>query len=97
LLAPTPNPEARGPAFVGCPRLFIQYIRSYHPYLEAFSSIRNLRTRHAAVTKEPPNMVIHTLLEEKRTAFRVSFGYSVITRPYMKARFKYGRISVYEL
>jgi hypothetical protein len=28
---------------IGCP----QYIRSYPPYLEAASSIRNLRTRHA--------------------------------------------------
>jgi hypothetical protein len=30
--------------------LLIQHIRSYPPYLEAVSSIRNLRTRHAVVT-----------------------------------------------
>jgi hypothetical protein len=42
-----PNPHARGPPLVGCPRLLVQYIRSYPPYLEAVSSIRNLGTRHA--------------------------------------------------
>jgi hypothetical protein len=31
------NPPARGPPFVGCPRLHIQYIRSYPAYLEAVS------------------------------------------------------------
>jgi hypothetical protein len=35
-----------------CPRLLIQFIRSYPPYLEAVS-IRNLRTRHAAVIRDP--------------------------------------------
>ena len=33
-----PNPQARGPPLVGCPRLFIQYIRSYPPYLQALPS-----------------------------------------------------------
>jgi hypothetical protein len=34
------NPQAGGPPLVGCPRLLIQYIRSYHPYLEvAFPSV----------------------------------------------------------
>jgi len=28
-------PEAGGPRLAGCPRLLIQYIRSYPPYLEA--------------------------------------------------------------
>jgi hypothetical protein len=46
-----PNPQAGGPPLVGCLRLFIQYIRSHPPYLEGVSSIRNLRTRHAVVTK----------------------------------------------
>ncbi|KAJ4452211.1 hypothetical protein ANN_03729 [Periplaneta americana] len=46
---PSPNPQAGGPPLIGCPRLLIQYIRSYPPYLEAVSSIRNLRTRHAVV------------------------------------------------
>ena len=27
-----PNPQAERPPLVGCPRLFIQYIRSYPPY-----------------------------------------------------------------
>jgi hypothetical protein len=45
-----------GPHFVGRSRLLMQLIRSYLPYLEAFASIRNLRTRHAVVTMDPPNM-----------------------------------------
>jgi hypothetical protein len=36
--------------------LLIQYIRSYPPYIEAVSSIRNPRTRHAVVTRNPVNM-----------------------------------------
>jgi hypothetical protein len=55
-LAPPPNLKAGGPPTVGCPRLIIQYIRSYPPYLQAVSSVRNLRTRHAVVTGDPPNM-----------------------------------------
>jgi hypothetical protein len=53
LLAPLPTSVARGPPLVGCPQLLIQYIRSYPPYLEAVSFIRNLRTRHAVVTRNP--------------------------------------------
>jgi hypothetical protein len=48
--SPTPKPQAKGPPFDSCPRLLVQYIRSYPPYLEAVSHIRNLRTRHAVVT-----------------------------------------------
>jgi hypothetical protein len=53
-----------GPPTVGCPRLLIQYIRSYPPYLEAVSSIRNPRTRHVVVTVDPLNMglTIHRAL-----------------------------------
>jgi hypothetical protein len=36
---------------------FIQYILRYPPYLEAVSSLGNLRTRHAVVTRDPLNMV----------------------------------------
>jgi hypothetical protein len=36
--------------------VLIQYIRSYPPYLEAVSSIRNLTTRHAVVTGDTLNM-----------------------------------------
>jgi len=43
------NPQSEGPLLVGCPRLFIQYIRStLHTGVR--SSIRNQRTRHAVVT-----------------------------------------------
>jgi hypothetical protein len=55
-VVPTPNPQAWGPPLVGSPRLLIQYIRNYLPYLEAVSSNRNLRTRHAVVTRDAPNM-----------------------------------------
>jgi len=41
-----PNPQAGGPPRVDCPRLFIQCIRSYPPYLEAVSTIRNPMTGH---------------------------------------------------
>jgi hypothetical protein len=58
VVSPPPNHQAGGPPPVGCPRLFIQYIRSYPPYLEAVSSIRNLRTRHAVVTGDPLNMLL---------------------------------------
>jgi hypothetical protein len=54
MISPTPNPKAGGPPLVGCPRLLIQYIRSYLSYLEAFSSILTLGTRHAVVTKDAP-------------------------------------------
>jgi hypothetical protein len=53
---PTPNPQAGGPPLVGCPRLLMQYVRSFPPNLEGVSSIRNLWTRHAVVTRDPPNM-----------------------------------------
>jgi hypothetical protein len=61
VVRPTPNSQAGGPPLVGCLRLLIQYIRSYPPYLEAISSIRNLRTRHAVVTRDPLNMAIDGL------------------------------------
>jgi hypothetical protein len=56
VVSPPPNPQAGGPPTVGCPRLLIQYIRSYSPYLEAVSFIRNPRTRHAVVTVDQLNM-----------------------------------------
>jgi hypothetical protein len=42
-----PDPQAGGPLLVGCLRLLIQYVWYYSPYLEAVSSIYNLRMRHA--------------------------------------------------
>jgi hypothetical protein len=41
LLSLSPNPQAGGPPFISCPQLFIHYIRSYSPYLEAVPFIRN--------------------------------------------------------
>jgi hypothetical protein len=64
VVSPPPNPQAGGPPLAGCPRLLIQYIRSYAPYLEAFSSTRNLRTRHAVVTRDPLNMGGHSAVSE---------------------------------
>jgi hypothetical protein len=79
LLAPRPNPKAGGPPIVGCPRLFIQYIRSYPPYLEPVSSIRNLRTRHAVVTRDPPNM------SSLCTKYRIlTFRFEILTAVSMK-------------
>jgi hypothetical protein len=45
------------------PRLLIQYIRSYPPYLETISSIRNLRTCHAVVTREDIDVGARMILE----------------------------------
>jgi hypothetical protein len=36
VVSPSPNPQARGPPLVGCPRLHILYIRSYPPYWRPF-------------------------------------------------------------
>jgi hypothetical protein len=58
------NAQAGGPPLVVCPRLLIQYIRSYPPYLEGVSSNRNLRTRHAIVTRGPPNMDREGVVEQ---------------------------------
>jgi hypothetical protein len=50
-VSPSPSSQAGGgPLLVGCLRLLIQYISSYHPYVEAVSSICNQRTRHFLVT-----------------------------------------------
>jgi hypothetical protein len=46
-------PQPGGAPLVGSPRLLIQYIRSYPPYLEAVSSIRNLRACHVVMTRDP--------------------------------------------
>jgi hypothetical protein len=41
----TPNPKAGRPNPVDCTRLMFQYIRIYPSYLNAVTSIQNLRTR----------------------------------------------------
>jgi hypothetical protein len=42
---------------VGCPLLFSQYIRTYPPYLNAVSSIRDLMTRQLFRTVHPRNLL----------------------------------------
>jgi hypothetical protein len=55
----TPNSQAGGPPFVGCPRLLIRNICSYPPYLEVDS------TRHAVVTMGPLYMELpHSITSE---------------------------------
>ena len=36
VVSTSPNPQAGGPPLVGCPRLLIQFIRSYPPYRRLF-------------------------------------------------------------
>ena len=36
VVSTSPNPQAVGPPLVGCPRLLIQFIRSYPPYRRPF-------------------------------------------------------------
>ena len=36
VVSTSPNPQAGGPPLVGCPRLLIQFIRSYSPYRRPF-------------------------------------------------------------
>ena len=36
VVSTSPNPQAEGPPLVGCPRLLIQFIRSYPPYRRPF-------------------------------------------------------------
>jgi hypothetical protein len=62
----TPNPQAGAPPLVGCPRLLIQYIRNYPPYLEAISSICKVKTLHTVVTRDPTNRISEGKPEGKR-------------------------------
>jgi hypothetical protein len=45
------QPRTRGLSLVGRLGLLIQYIRSCPPYLKTVFSIRNVRARHAVVTR----------------------------------------------
>jgi len=49
---PAKPPQARGRHRIRCPRLGFQYIRSSPPYLEVASSIRNLRSVPAILTRD---------------------------------------------
>jgi hypothetical protein len=53
VVRPLPNPQAGGPPPVSCLLLLIQYISSYPPYLEASTSICNLKACHDVVTRDP--------------------------------------------
>jgi hypothetical protein len=70
-VSPKANPHTWGTPIFGCPRLFIQHIRSYPPYLEAVYFIRNLRTRHALATNDPLNMEISSLRTQKFSHRRI--------------------------
>jgi hypothetical protein len=82
-----PSPQAEGPPLVGCPQLLIQYIRSYTPYLEAISSIRNLRTRHALVTRDPLNMDLYKANYCKRNWLSYSKGTSITSKRLCRLQF----------
>lgn len=49
-----PNTQARRKPIIGCPRLFIRYTRilSCYPYLEAISSVSNLRMHYEVATRD---------------------------------------------
>jgi len=57
-----PNLQAGGPPLVGFLQLLIQYIHSYPPYLEAATSICNLRLYHALVMRKSLNMEVLFIL-----------------------------------
>jgi hypothetical protein len=52
-----PNHQFGGPPLSAVVTVYSN-VRSYPPYLEAVSSIRNLRARHALMTRNPPNMYL---------------------------------------
>jgi hypothetical protein len=51
-LSPSPKTEAGGSPLVGSPWLLTQYVRSCSVYVEAVSSIRDQRTRHANMASQ---------------------------------------------
>jgi hypothetical protein len=42
VVSTSPNPQAKRPPLVGRPRLLVQYIRSYPPYVEAVPLVLKL-------------------------------------------------------
>jgi hypothetical protein len=58
---PVPNAQNFGPSLVACPRLLLQHIRNYPPYLEAFSSVCNFAMRHLVLTKDPLIFLKHAM------------------------------------
>jgi len=55
-VCPLPNPQAEASSCIICPQLLIHYIHSHPSYLEAVSSVCNLRMCHAVVTRDPLNI-----------------------------------------
>jgi hypothetical protein len=62
-----------------CLQLLLQYIRSYPPYLEAVSSIRNQRTCYAVVTWDPLNIDWHINRKPRKTSVTGSFPAEIWT------------------
>jgi hypothetical protein len=67
VVSPSPNPQAEGPHPADCPRLLIEYVRSCPQHVEAVSSFRNPRKRHAVVTGT------HTTRFHRNTQFNVYY------------------------
>jgi hypothetical protein len=67
--SPMPNFPAGGSPLVDCPRLHMQHICISASYLEAVSSIRNLRMHHVMVTKDPLNMVLQEFIKLQNCLF----------------------------
>jgi hypothetical protein len=67
LVASGPTPKAGGQSLVGCPRLGVQYIRSYLRFQT--TSIPNPRTYHAVVIRNPLNVVLISFHTDFKTLF----------------------------
>jgi hypothetical protein len=83
VVSPTPNPQAGWPPHVGCRRLLIRYIRIYPPNLEAVSSIRNLKTRHDVVTRDPCRETARVaarlkISQERFSSMKLVWGTSIL-------------------
>jgi len=72
MFAPPPNLQAGGPPLVHCSRLFIQHIQSCPTYLEAVSSIRSLRTRHAVLTLNHFTLITGRFLSSKNSVEHIN-------------------------
>jgi hypothetical protein len=56
LLAPRPTPQLEDHPLSAVRDCLFNIFSASPPYLEGVSSIRNLRTRHGVVTRDPPNI-----------------------------------------
>jgi len=73
-----PPPQDGDPPLIGCLRLLIKYISSYPPYLEAASSIRNLRKCHAVVTRHPHTMYWYLVKLSIKSSQKRSYRVTVV-------------------